>query len=97
MNVISTTTPDPFFSEVLWPLGLRASTGGELTVSATSRNAVNNSGRGHSVSKSGLLWGWNEEKLKNVWPGGTRFDNFQIRKQVGITLNEWNITQKASL
>jgi hypothetical protein len=55
MHVISTTAPDPLFSEVLWPLGLRASAGGELAVSAASRNAVNNSGRGDSVSKSGLL------------------------------------------
>jgi len=57
MNVVTAASPDPFLPEIFRPFGLRAAARGQLAVSAAAGNAVNDPGRGHGVSKSGLLRG----------------------------------------
>jgi len=57
VDVVSTSSPNPFLLEIFGPPGLRTSTGSELAVAATARDAVHHASRGHSISKRGFLRG----------------------------------------
>ena len=55
MNVVSTSSPNPFLPQVTWPSCLWTSTWRQLSVSTSPRDAVNHSSRRHSICKSCLL------------------------------------------
>lgn len=51
VDVISTSTPNPFLPEIFGSSGLGTTTGSQLAVSATARDAVNDTGGSHRVGK----------------------------------------------
>jgi len=57
VDVVSTSSPDPFLFEIFGSPGLRTSAGSQLAVTASTRNAVDDARRGHCISESGFLRG----------------------------------------
>ena len=70
MDIVTTSSPNPFFSQISRPSSLWATTGCQLTVSTPSWNAVNYSSGSDGISKTGFFWCckifWIKESLLQV-------------------------------
>jgi len=73
MDVISTTSPYPFFLEIFGATSLRTSAGCKLSVAAASRDAVHYTSGSYGISKSSLLRRDRQDGTENgrVFDSGT--------------------------